>query len=39
MRSLQPGWSYGAWKRLEKLLGVEQRMAVFALLVVDRVEG
>jgi SAM-dependent methyltransferase len=36
MRSLQPGWSYGAWKKLETLLGIEQRMAIFAVTVVDR---
>jgi SAM-dependent methyltransferase len=36
LRSLQPGWSYRAWRRLEQVLGVEQRMAVFALVVVER---
>jgi SAM-dependent methyltransferase len=36
LRSLQPGWSYGAWKWLEKTLGLEQKMAVFAVLVVER---
>ncbi|HEY7469072.1 MAG TPA: class I SAM-dependent methyltransferase [Acidimicrobiia bacterium] len=36
MRSLQPGWSYRGWRRLERMLGVERRMAVFALIVVER---
>jgi SAM-dependent methyltransferase len=36
LRSLQPGWSYGGWKWLEKTTGVEKRMAVFALIVVER---
>lgn len=36
LRSLQPGWSYGGWKWLERALGLEQRMAVFAVLVVER---
>jgi hypothetical protein len=38
MRSLQPGWSYGAWKKLETILGIEQRMAIFAVTVIERVD-
>jgi SAM-dependent methyltransferase len=37
LRSLQPGWAYGAWKALEKGLRIERRMAVFALLNIERV--
>lgn len=37
MRSLQPGWAYGTWKTVEKALGIEERMAVFAVVVVERV--
>jgi SAM-dependent methyltransferase len=36
MRSLQPGWSFRAWSALERWLRVEQRMAVFALIVLER---
>jgi hypothetical protein len=36
MRSLQPGWSFAAWRRLEKLFGIEQRMAVLAFIVLQR---
>lgn len=36
MRSLQPGWSFVAWRRLESLFGMEQRMAVLALIVLHR---
>jgi SAM-dependent methyltransferase len=38
LRSLQPGWSYRWWQWLEKATGLEQKMAVFAVIVVDRVE-
>lgn len=36
LRSLQPGWMYGFWRRFEQATGVESPMALFALLVVER---
>ncbi|MGH8913529.1 MAG: methyltransferase domain-containing protein [Acidimicrobiia bacterium] len=36
LRSLQPGWAYPLWRGLERITGLERRMAVFALLVVER---
>jgi SAM-dependent methyltransferase len=40
LRTLMPGWSTGFWSNLEKLMGVQcRRMAMFALIVLRRVEG
>ena len=36
MRSLQPRWAFGAWKRLESGR-IAKSMAVFALIVIERV--
>lgn len=38
MRSLQPGWMFPVWKSAERLFHVERSMAVFALIVVERVD-
>jgi SAM-dependent methyltransferase len=36
MRSLQPGWTYGFWRSFERITGYERRMAMFALIVIER---
>lgn len=36
MRSLQPGWAHGFWKTFEDWTGARKRMAVFALIVLER---
>jgi len=38
LRSLQPGWMYGAWKRLDELGPLRRRFAVFAVVVLERVD-
>ncbi len=40
MRSLMPGWSFGLWRGLERLLSPwMDKVAMFALIVVHRVNG
>ena len=39
MRSLQPLWSFNAWKALEKYTGTETTSAVFALIVIEHMES
>jgi hypothetical protein len=36
LRSLQPRWTFDFWKYLEKKSGLQETMAVFALIVVER---
>ena len=37
MRSLSPGWSYGIWHGVERLLApLDGQLAMFALIVVER---
>ncbi len=37
MRSLSPGWSYGIWRGVERLLApLDGQLAMFALIVVER---
>jgi SAM-dependent methyltransferase len=38
LRSLQPRWAYGAWKAMEKALRIEKPMAVFAVVVIERIK-
>ncbi|MGC2239765.1 MAG: methyltransferase type 11, partial [Acidimicrobiia bacterium] len=37
MRSLQPGWLFEMWRRVEKPFGIEERLAVFAFIIVERI--
>ena len=34
MRSLQPGWAFGAWKAAEEATSLNETMAVFALITI-----
>jgi len=39
MRALQPLWTFRLWKGLERGTGAEEKMAVFALIVLERSDG
>lgn len=36
MRSLQPGWAYRAWRAIDELPALARRMALFAIIVIER---
>lgn len=39
MRSLQPGWTFKSWKAFEEASGLDRRMAVFAVILIEKSES